>query len=980
VNEESPSSTPDELPATNSGFLIAAAGGSAGALEAFTDFLRAIRADTPVAIVLVQHLSAEHESLLVELLARVTPMPVSWASRDTKIEPGRVYVMPPKSMLTLRGGSFVMQNAAASRGGIIDNFLSSLAADAGHRAVAVIFSGNGTDGAHGLRAIAAAGGTVFAEREDTAAFPAMPRAAIETGCVDGVLTPQEIAVEISRIANNCGPLSHTEPAVQMERPEWEAEALRQLFRRLKSWRGVDFTDYKQTTIKRRIFRRMLVTRCDSMADYLALVEKSAAELDALFDSLLINVTEFFRDPETFEHLSQHILPDLIERVPQDGQVRIWVPGCSTGQEAYSLAMLVRETLDSLKRTQSVQIFGTDLSEHAIAVARAGIYSAAEVSTMSPERLSRFFEHRGGSYSIRKSIRDLCIFARQNVVKDAPFSRMDLISCRNLLIYFDTKLQQKVLPIFHYALNPHGILTLGSSESVGGYTDLFRPLDRRHRIYARTMSGRRTSFDFLPVDGAETPPRLPPSPTHMASPPDGSYDLIHEADRIVVEHHAPPGVLVTANFEAVQFRGDVSAYLSPYSGHASLHLFKIARDGLSGELETALLEVQKTNTSYRKEGITVVHGERIQQFILEVSPVEAANGERGYLVHFLDIKPSPSEQSVPAGVTDNAALFAQIEQLKIDLRTARGHLHSALKKHEVATEEARRANEEIQSSNEELQSTNEELETAKEELQSTNEELATVNQELHSRQLELIQVNNDLTNLINSVQIPVIILTDDLRIRRFTTSAETVLNLIPADVGRPLSDINMKLKLPDLPHLVSEVTASLTLREIEAQDVSGRWFSVRIRPYKTAENKIEGVVISMMDIDGIKRAQTEAADAREVSEAILNTTADPMVVLDANLRIHSANESFHRLFPTSGEQVLQQSFLAVLGEVDQASALRRGLQDVLPAKNPLRNFPVSVTGNRSRPQDLTIDARPITRGGRDYPLILVTVHRANSSAD
>jgi two-component system CheB/CheR fusion protein len=980
VNDEPTSSTPGKSDAANPEFLIAAIGGSAGALDAFSEFLRGLSTDVPFALIVVQHLSAEHESLLVELLGRVTELSVGWAARATRIQPHHIYVLPPKSELIPRGGRFEPQTEGTSGGGIIDRFFRALAADAGHRAVGIVFSGNGSDGAHGLKAINAAGGTVFAQREDTAAFPAMPHAAIETGCVDSILSPAEIAQELTRMAANFASPGQMAPSLQVDRPEWEARSLQHLFRLLLSLRGVDFTDYKPTTIKRRIFRRMLITRCDTLASYLLLLEKSATELDALFDSLLINVTEFFRDPETFVHLGLHVLPGLIESLPAPATLRVWVPGCSTGQEAYSLGILVSETLDRLGRTATVQIFGTDLSEQAIAMARAGIYSAAEVSTVSPERVSRFFEARGGSFAIRKDLRDMCIFARQNIVRDAPFSKLDLISCRNLLIYFDAKLQQKVLPIFHYALNPHGVLTLGSSESIGGFTDLFRPIDRRHRIYARTTSGRRTAFEFSTGRSAETLLRTPPSLPTMPSQPNEPYDLIHEADRFVLEHHTPPGVLVSANFDAVQFRGDVSPYLLPYSGHASLNLLKIAREGLGGELEAALLEVQTTNSAFSKEGLTVVHHERIHRFALDVSPVQSASGSRGYLVLFLDLKPAPAEPVGPGGNPESPALFAQIEQLKIELRAARAHLHTAVQKHESANQEARRANEELQSSNEELQSTNEELETAKEELQSTNEELATVNQELHSRQLELIQVNNDLTNLINSVQIPVIILSDDLRIRRFTTSAESVLNLIPADVGRPLSDLNVKLRLPDLPRLVAEVTNSLTLREFEAQDVSGQWFSVRIRPYKTSENKIEGVVISMMDVDVIKRAQTDAKDARDVSDAVLNTATEPMVVLDEQLRIQSANDAFHLIFQSSGEQLQRQPFLALFPDSAQASALGRDLKQILPDQQSLHNYPARLAHVDAGARDVTIDARPITRGGRRFPLILITLHRADRSKD
>ncbi len=968
-------------------FFVVGVGGSAGSLEAFVELLRHLPAASDLALVIVQHMAAAHESLLVDLLSRATTLPVSWVKHGEPVRPAHVYVAPPAQPLAIKNGILLLQGAGSQAStSLIDVFFHALADDCKHRAVGVLLSGNGSDGAHGLKVIKAADGITFAQDEKTASFPSMPRAAAETGAVDRILPPREIAVELGRLGEHSHAAWHdlSEPEEGPRRPPDELAAV---FRLLAVRTGVDFGDYKQSTIKRRLLRRMVLTKTDKLADYLRVLQKNRDEVDALYDSMLINVTEFFRDADVFDYLRQSVLPEILARHGDNTPARVWVPGCSTGEEAYSYAILIRELLEENGRILPVQIFGTDVSDSAIAQARTGFYSVAELANVSPERLRRFFYQTERGYIVQKPIRDMCIFARQNVVKDSPFSKLDLVSCRNLMIYLGPVLQRKLMPIFHYSLVPGGALVLGNSESVGGYTDLFRLVDRRFRIYARKSTTRRVNFEFS-IDHVPAELNLAPNTTPvMADELREPYDVIREADRIVLSRHGPSGVLVNDELEILQFRGDVSLYLTPLPGRASLNLVKMAREGLAAELQNAVQQARNKQTRVRKNGVTVMHQGEPRRIDLDVTPIDALQGkERCYLILF---KPGLDETlaaAAPAGAKTpasakaspekkNPAYLAQIEQLTHDLQATRSYLQATIEKHETTNQELRAANEEIQSSNEELQSTNEELETAKEELQSTNEELTTVNEELHSRQLELLQVNNDLNNLINSVHLPIIILGQDMRIRRFTPMAEKVLNVIPTDVGRPLSDININLKVADLPHLMAEVVDSLTIKELEVQDTSGRWYSMRLRPYKTAENKIEGVVLTLIDIDQMKRTIGELEEARNIAQAIIETAPEPLAALNEQLQVRVANDAFYRLFFATRERMQGRSFLEFVHDPAEGPRIKTALEDVLPNRTPLANLHVQVEGLAGGPRkDVLIHARQIVGGNRAYPLILVSARR------
>jgi two-component system, chemotaxis family, CheB/CheR fusion protein len=977
--ETAASSRPEASAAAE--FFIVGIGASAGGLEAISEVLKRLPESANLALIIVQHLDPHHESILVELLARVALLPVQWVTDNVKVEPGHVFVGPPRMCLSLEAGMLRLREPGAIKsGGDVNHFFNSLAEDAKHRAVGVVLSGNGFDGTIGARQIKGAGGLVFAQDPATAGFSSMPRSAIDAGCVDRVLTPVGIAEELLKLTQSAPALWHRVAAPEEAPPVGpEGDYLATIFRMLLARTGVDFSEYKQTTIKRRLVRQMMLAKFNDVGEYVKHLQRHREEVDRLYESLLINVTEFFRDSDYFDYLREHVLPEIIAHHPENAPLRIWVAGCATGEEAYSIGILVRELLEEKSRMHPVQIFGTDVSDRAIAHARAGVFSANDVANLSPERLKRFFHPKDRGYVIEKAIRDMCVFARQNVAKDSPFSRIDLLSCRNLLIYLSPKLQRKVMPVFHYALNPTGFLVLGSSESVGTHADLFRLVDRRFRIYTRKSSARRPRFEFS-VDARDHAPAAAAAKPILAMPDElkEPFYILREADRIILQRHGPNGVLVNEDLEVLQFRGDVSPYLALTAGRASLNVLKMAREGLVSELQSALNEARENGVRAHRSAVSMMQEDGARAVDLDVTPIDAAHSkERFYLVLFA---PADRPAKAPAEPSDgkqargkkNTLSGAEMDQLRQDLQATRNYLQATIEKHEATNQELRAANEEIQSSNEELQSTNEELETAKEELQSTNEELTTVNEELHSRQLELIQVNNDLTNLINSVHLPIIILGHDLRIRRFTPMAEKVLNVIPSDIGRPLSDLNINLSVKDLPQVITEVVESLAMREFEVQDNAGRWYSLRLRPYKTSDNKIDGVVLTLIDVNDMKRTIAELEEARDFARAVIVSAPEAMAVLTSDLRIVAANDAFAQSLRASSDGMVDRPLPEILHDPDARKNLRRALEGILPKNARLKSYEVSMELPGAGTCRFLIDARQITSGTRVYPMILLSI--------
>jgi two-component system CheB/CheR fusion protein len=668
---------------------------------------------------------------------------------------------------------------------------------------------------------------------------------------------------------------------------------------------VDFSHYKANTLHRRISRRMALHRIEALKDYVGYLMAHPQELVALFDDFLINVTSFFRNPEAFEVLKQQVFPRLLAGRTTDNPVRIWVVGCSTGEEAYSIAMTLIEYMEQARILLPVQILASDLNGKGIETARAGIYSQSIAEHVSPERLRRFFHGQDGRYQVNKVIREMCLFARHNALTDPPFSRLDLVSCRNMLIYLEPVMQKRLLPLLHYGLKPGGVLWLGVSETIGGFRDLFEPEDVKHKMYTRKATTRVTDLP-IPLLDRPAPSEQPSKSASLEQlgfpPPDAQRD----ADRILLHRYSPPGVLVNHDLEILQFRGNTSPFLTPAAGKASLHLMRMLREGLAVPVRAALAAAKKENVTVRKDGMPVLVDGKRTPVNVEVIPVKGNKaGEDCFLVLFQAVTSGSGARAQREGRNRAAEDEASHEatRLRQELTTSREYLQSVIEQQEASYEELQSANEEVQSANEELQSINEELETAQEETQSANEELGTVNEELNTRNAELAETNNDLLNLLGSVQMSIIMLDRELRIRRFTPTAERMVNLLAADVGRPIGDINLNLDLPDLEAVVTDVIASVTPVQREVRDRAGHWYSVRVRPYMTRDNRIDGAVLVLVDIDSLKTTE-ESLRASEERYRIMYERA-PLGIFETDLdgRFVRVNDEFCRMTGRGRESLL-----------------------------------------------------------------------------
>jgi len=888
LDDRLPSLLPD-------GMMVVGIGASAGGLEAFTQMLEASPADAGFTFVLVQHLSPHHESALPTLLSSHTAMPVVQVSDGIHIEPNHVYVIPPNMQMALSGETLQLKPRPDDRSGLtpIDGFFASLAEVAGDRAIGVVLSGTASDGAVGIRDIKASGGITIAQSPASAKFDGMPRAAIATGMVDLVMAPAEIGAELIEIARH----PYLRPSNRADAQGIGEDHLRRIFELLRPASGVDFRHYKQPTIRRRLLRRMALHRISDIHQYIRLLQADPIELRGLFQDLLIHVTRFFREPESFEALAAEVLPKLIDGRDPEMPIRAWVCGCATGEEAYSLAIVLTEFLQRQQSPIRVQIFATDVSETAIEHARAGLYPASISADVGADRLRRFFSRTDGNYRVSKQIRDLCVFARQDLTRDPPFSRLDLVMCRNVLIYMEAVLQRKLIGLFHYALTPNSYLVLGQAESVGAQASLFSLVDKKHRIHRKkslpSLLGAALTYP------SDYPVLMTPRKRAAVTSPQGEPGLQGEVSRLILERYAPAAVVVDNDLQIVQFRGQTGSFLEATPGDASLNLLKMLREGLLYGVRSALQAAKRSKQTVKKDDLQVRVGQAWTRVGIEVVPI-MSGGRQHYLVLFEDLErgaaaPAKARGRKTKAAAKTARVPAGVALLKRELEASREYLQSIIQELEAANEELQSANEEILSSNEELQSTNEELDTAKEELQSTNEELNTVNEELHARNDEMSRVNSDLVNLVGSVQIAIVIVSGDLRIRRFTSMAEKVLNLIAADLNRSIAHINPNIDCPNLVELITESIDTVTPLEREVRDRQGRWYALRIRPYKSLDNKIEGAVLALFDIDILKRSEQSAQRAEAFADALLAGTTEPLALVDRDLRIKKANAVFASLF-------------------------------------------------------------------------------------
>lgn len=830
---------------------IVGIGASAGGLEALEEFLSQVPPSSGMAFVVVQHLDPEHKGMLPELLQRCTPMKVAQAENRMPVEPNCVYVIPPNKDLSILHGSLFLLDPVAPRGLRlpIDFFLSSLADDQRERAVGVILSGMGADGTLGLRAIKKNAGLTLVQSPETAKFNAMPSSAIDAGVADIVAPAQELPGRIAAYLMQAphGADAEAEPLLEPK----SHSALEEIVILLRRRTGNDFSLYKKSTVYRRIERRMGLHQIDSIARYAHFLRENPRETDLLFKELLIGVTSFFRDPAIWEQLRAEVLPALLAAYPAGKQLRAWVPACSSGEEAYSLAMVFKDVLGELQAPGqfSLQIFATDLDEDAISNARKGYYPADIAADVSPQRLERYFIKEGNGYRIAKEIREMVIFAPQNIIMDPPFTKLDILTCRNLLIYLGPELQKKLIPLFHYALSNHGILLLGNAETIGNFGYLFAPVDRTARIYRRIDTP-------APLAEVDFPARVFPVISSTQTKSDESLSMSTPisnlqalADQFLLQHLAPAAVLVNAEGDILYINGRTGKYLEPAAGKANWNIYAMAREEIRHELGMAMKKAQGQSEPVHLHGISVGGNGNAQTINITVQAVTSPEALRGSLMVAF------TEVAEPARLPRRTRGMAS-KELQAELQEMREQMQAMREQMQTSQEELKSANEELQSTNEELQSTNEELTTSKEEMQSLNEELQTMNAELQSKVDDLTWVNNDMKNLLNSTEIATVFLDNALKIRRFTTHATHLFKLIQSDVGRPLSDIVTELEYAALQQDALEVLRTLVFVEKQVPAKDGRWFKVRIMPYRTQDNVIDGVVITLTDISNFKQLEMQ----------------------------------------------------------------------------------------------------------------------------
>jgi two-component system CheB/CheR fusion protein len=932
-------------------------------MQAFIELLQHLPPKPGLALVLVQHLEPSRESILAEILGRETSIPVVQGRNRQRLEPDHIYIIPPNAYISIVANALKITPRAASvkqRFLPIDYFLSSLAKERGNKAIAVILSGTGADGTQGVKAVHAAGGLTLAQDEKTAQYPEMPASADATRTVDFVLAPAGIAAKLWEIREN-EPLE-AKP-VRKNHASGEGRVLEEIFRLLQKARGVDFSHYKPTTLQRRIKRRMGVHRLRTLQDYFVYLQKHSDEAGLLYQDFLIPVTSFFRDPNYFEFLEKKVYPTLMEQRDSRDTLRVWVPGCSTGEEAYSLAMSLCHYMASRRIQLRIQIFGTDVNEAGIAKARLGNYPAAIAKDIPPAFLTRYFVKTSQGYKIDKGLRDLCMFSRQNVGADPPFSNIDLLSFRNVLIYMDARLQGEVIPLLHFALKPKGFLMLGTSESLSAFAPLFSPLDRRYKIFSRKSVSSREHLPFTaaPIRGekagtVKAAARLP----EVLSPE-------KEMDRILIKKYVPAGVLVNNQLDILQFRGHTGAFLEPATGRANLNLLNMVREGLWGDLRKAIDAARRLDTPVKRQAI-VIHNTTAQHVTLEVTPVRtvASQGNEKYFFIAFESAPAPArEKNQARGHGPAVRVEKDLSRLRQENYEFKEYVQSLRLELENTSGELKAAREEMQSSNEELQTMNEELETSKEELQSTNEELVTTNEELKNKNADLVQINDDLGNVLSGIELPLVILDTHLRIRRFTASAKNILNVVGSDIGRSISEIKLKVSMPDLERKVSEVIETVRTRILEIGDPQKGWYTLVIKPYKTAEAKIEGVLLVFYDMTRMKENLI-------YSENIVATLRESVAVLDPDLKIVSANRSFYETFKTKPEETVGHRLYQLGQQQWNIPKLRELLEKIISQNFSVENYEVTLAFPGVGEKTLLLNAKRISPANTRAALILLAI--------
>lgn len=950
-------STRGSPPASSMAFPVVAVGASAGGMEAFAELLRHILDDSGMAFVLIQHLDPTHPSYLRDMLARSTSLPVHEIQDGMRVEPDHVYVIPPNADVGILQGTLTLvpRSTEPHRPHLpIDFFFAALAVDQANPPIGVVLSGTGSDGTEGLRAIKAEGGITFVQDPRSAKFDGMPRAAIQSGVADLVLPIPELAAELQRIAH------HPLLAAQIDQGALagplEAGEIEKVIALLRGVVGVDFSEYKRASIGRRLVRRMAMHRLTTLREYVQMLRDDRAEASALVEDILIHATSFFRDPKVYDELGERVFPELLNQKRGGGTIRVWSAGCSTGEEAYSLVICLLEFLDREGASGvPVQLFATDLSERVLEVARAGLYSETAVREVGPERLARFFTRvDGGGYRIGKPVRDRCAFAKHDLAHDPPYSKLDLVSCRNVLIYFAPELQKRVLGTLHFALNYPGFLLLGKSETIAERASLFSAIDKEAKIFARTAA--RSTLHITPardMTKASVGARVRPWTVE---------ELVRHIENRLLDQYAPPGVIVNERMEILRFRGHTGPYLEPAPGEPQLDVLKMARPGLVADLRIAIAQAAKAGSSVRRAGVRVDHDGSTRICDVVVIPVTSSPAPQEHVFAVLFEEPrvpaetSGSAQARSAGEARKDE--AGVAQLETELDATKAYLQSIIDEHQRTNDELMSANEQLVATNEELQSLNEELETAKEELQSSNEELSTLNEEAQTRNAELDAVNSDLLNILGSVEVPIVIVDKHRRIRRFTPKARPILNLIPADVGRPIDDIKPTIAIADLDRKIANVIDTVMPHEEETRGRNGEWYRLQIRPYATADRKIDGAVLSVIDIDVLKRALGAAEWARDYATATVEAVRTPLLLLDMRHDVVSMNQAFRDHFRTSRAELEGKSVYTLLNGAWDVAALRSALPRVLEADERFEDLEVERELPGLGPRTLSMSGRGV----------------------
>lgn len=933
---------------------IVAIGASAGGLDALKKFFANVPKDTGIGFVVLTHTKPDRKTMLPELLSNVASIPVVASDNNMPVTPNQA-IVAKDSLLAIDEGVLRYVKEDGSEQAThhpIDHFFRALAADQQEYAICVVLSGSGNDGTLGVKAIKAAGGMVMIQDPYTASYSAMPENAQATGVVDYVESPEKLPGTLVDYCN--GPylaIAHRKETVSL--PD---DTIHAILVRLRSHTGQDFTHYKRSTMARRIQRRMNVHLIQNPADYLRHLKNNPQELDILLQELLISVTSFFRDPQAFKALAETGIHKLLKERNEGHILRVWVPGCATGEEAYSVAILLHEQIRKNNRLNEAQIFATDLDKDAIQVARHGLYPAGISADVSKERLQRYFSKEDDSYRIHKNIRNMIVFAVQNVISDPPFIHTDLIVCRNLLIYLNNDAQQRLLPIFHYALRPNGLLFLGSSERIIGSGNLFEPIDTKHKILQRKENGQElphgiTRVDTLGEEKAETAARL--QRDHRRQ------NLARSVERMLLSEFAPCSVVVDDQNTILYIHGKSGTFFQPEQGQPRNNVVEMAREGLRFALAQVLRRVRNEKEAQVQKNIRVRTNGEFVNAELKVESLKVPEALRGLLlitIREIDTDEQPEFNPQPAPVSDVGE--KEKEELKRELQNTRENLQSTIEELETSNEELKSSNEEMQSTNEELQSSNEELETSKEEMQSMNEELSTVNAELKSKIEALARSNDDMKNLLNSMQVAIIFLDNNLRVKRYTKKAQDIIRLIDSDVGRPLSDLTSNLKYDHLNKDCQDVLSTLILKEIEVQDTNGRFYQIRILPYRTSDNVIDGVVLTIFDITRTKQAELEAQHAREFFESIVQTVRQPLMVLHGDLRVVQANDAFYDIFELKPENTENQLVYELNNKEWDIPQLRNLLENILPDKSVMNDFRVEHNFPKSGKHVFLLNARQL----------------------